>query len=172
MKLVRNKVFETNSSSCHSISIAESDGIYESLPVSDVGIVNINSGEFGWEQEGYNSSDTKASYIAVYIRDWCKGKEDEFRQIFESLIKEHTGCEEVIYEDNFWDKEERSYRDRDGKLVTYMSKIGEGYIDHQSVEDNDYHYLFENPSLLKEFIFNPKSTLTTDNDNRSDYYDD
>lgn len=39
------------------------------------------------------------------------------------------------------------------------------YIDHQSVDDNDYRYLFEDPEQLRQFIFNPNSVLITDNDN-------
>lgn len=161
MKLVRNKVFETNSSSCHSVTIAEKTGVYASLPVNEEGIVFIDSGEFGWEQETYSDAATKASYLAVYIRDWAGDKQQDFKEIFEALLKEHTGCDTVEYKEKFWAEEERHWKNGEA----YMVKLGGGYIDHQSVEDNDYHYLFENVALLKEFIFNPGSVLETDSDN-------
>ena len=49
MRLIRNKVFETNSSSCHSISIT-SDMELNDIPTPDeYGNLFIESGEFGWE---------------------------------------------------------------------------------------------------------------------------
>ena len=146
MKLIRKNVFETNSSSTHSITIANSTGLYSTLPVDENGVVNIISGDFGWEEQEYSDTQTKAAYIAVYIRDWSGDKQDEFRNIFENLLKEVTGCDSVEYEDKFWDSEERSYKNSKGEIESYTQKTGDGYIDHQSVEDNDYHFLFEESS--------------------------
>ena len=50
MKLIRNSVFETNSSSCHSISIGKSD-VYDSVTPDEDGIIRIKPMEFGWCQE-------------------------------------------------------------------------------------------------------------------------
>lgn len=175
-KLIRKQVFETNSSSCHSLSIV--DGMtYNDIPICDnYGVVHINSGEFGWEQETYYNFNEKASYLAVYIRDWTGDKLQEFKEIFENVIKEVSGCDEISYETNFWEKEEVFYditawnsetkqSEKTGEKRSYMSNLGDGYIDHQSVESQDLHYLFEDTNQIKSFLFNNNSYLETDNDN-------
>jgi len=164
-KLVRKNVFETNSSSCHSITIDNSNGVYNNVPkVDNEGNVFINSGEFGWEIEDYQDFGSKASYLSVYIRDWSNENKDKFKEIFESVLKEVTGCEKVEYEEDFWKQEERSY-ESDGKIKTYFSSLGDGYIDHQSVEDRDLDYMFENTQTMKDFLFSSNSILQTDHDN-------
>jgi hypothetical protein len=139
--LIRTGVFETNSSSTHSISINNDQGRYESITPDDDGVLRVFTGEFGWEEERYNDARTKLSYMMIYVRDWCGTMQEHFSNILKQVVKEHTLCEDVVLMDK------------------------DGYIDHQSVEDNDYHYLFQDPLQLKNFIFNPGSTLTTDNDN-------
>ena len=71
--------------------------------------------------------------------------------VFEKVIKEQTGCDEIIY--NFT----TSYNDEQNRPWSY--------IDHQSVENQEYHYIFENEALLRDFIFNRDSVLETSNDN-------
>ncbi len=48
MKVTRNKVFETNSSSTHSLSIAGGEYKAEAFPI-DNGICRVHPGEFGWD---------------------------------------------------------------------------------------------------------------------------
>ena len=163
-KLIRQNVFETNSSSCHSISVTYDTKLNDIPSPNDDGEIHIWAGEFGWEYSNYSDFGSKSSYLAVYIRDWTSEKLDEFRKIFENLIKEVSGAENIVYDKNFWTFEERSYTSGD-TIRTYRSSLGEGYIDHQSVEDNDLHYMFEDVSQMKLFLFSSKSQLTTDNDN-------
>ena len=54
---IRQGVFETNSSSTHSICIVKTADIR--IPAS----LHLTMGEFGWECENYNDSETKASYL-------------------------------------------------------------------------------------------------------------
>lgn len=89
MKNIRKKVFETNSSSTHSISIsADSDGMLESLFVDSEGVVTITGRDFGWEWKRYNDAKTKASYAAV-----DRGCD----KMLEEVIKEHTGAKRVDF---------------------------------------------------------------------------
>lgn len=176
MKLIRNSVFETNSSSCHSISV-DSTMILNNIPTPDEnGEIFIGSRDFGWEYHKYNYFYDKAAYLIVYIRDWTGSKVDEFKAIFENVVSEVTGCTKILYEDNFWVGTEQSYPERKyneetktyeetGKIITYTSYTGGGYIDHQSVEDRDLHYMFEDINSMKSFLFSSNSVLTTDNDN-------
>jgi len=150
MKKIRNAVFETNSSSSHSISVSEvnSDELMDNVMVmNENDDVVIEPGEFGWEQEVYNDSVTKASYMLTYIKNYCGDREEEFESMFKDVIKEQTGCNDVILNES---------GDQYYKF---------GYIDHQSSSDDQLHWVFESKETLRQFIFNRESILETDNDN-------
>jgi len=102
MKTIRQGVFETNSSSTHSISIDENATVFSSITPDKNGNIVLTGGEFGWEFETYYSPLVKANYCALDIGD----NVDEKKMLIE-VIKEHTGAKDVIFE-------------------------LDGYIDHQS----------------------------------------
>lgn len=142
--LIRHATFETNSSSCHSLSVARGAKVYDSLFPNEIGELIVTPNDFGWDQDTFTDAESKLAYVLLYLRDWTTGsKQENFTKILEDVILGHTGADSV----RLWPKDE-------------------GYIDHQSVEDNDLDYLFDDDGAqLKEFIFNPNSELTTDNDN-------
>ena len=147
----RQAVFETNSSSTHSLSISSgSTDILDTLPLNEQGEVVLNGGEFGWDVEDYTCADIKASYAAIYVSEWSGEKSADHKKVLDTVIKQQTGCSNVVYDfytDWSYDAQEPSY------------------IDHQSVEGGQLDYLFEDPEVLRQFIFNPRSVLHTDNDN-------
>lgn len=152
-QLIREKVFETNSSSCHSISLADMTSkqvLLDTIYPDEDGNVVLEGGKFGWEIAKYNDARSKASYAMVYALDWAGDRSTEFQEILKTVIKEHTGANEVQFR---------------AIGVNYDNTPDFGYIDHQSVEDRDLDYLFEDPELLRNFIFNKNSILYTDNDN-------
>jgi len=72
----RQAVFETNSSSTHSLSISSSStDLLDTLPLNEQGEVVLNGGQFGWEVEDYSDAGTKASYAAIYVSEWSGEKE-------------------------------------------------------------------------------------------------
>lgn len=103
MKNIRRGVFETNSSSSHSISIANSDGILDTIMPDENGNIVLTVGEFGWDWERINDSLTKANYCAVDVQN----DPDKLRML-RDVIMDHTGCSDVIFQI-------------------------EGYIDHKSI---------------------------------------
>ncbi len=148
MKLVRHGVFETNSSSCHSLSIGAS-GTYDGItPNEDNLIIVDDSHEFGWSQETYSYPEARLAYAYIYAMDWSGDKRDEFIKTLQEVVCEHTGAGAVTHE-----------------VFGKKWNDGYGYIDHQSVESADLHYIFEDKSLLKSFIFDSSSWIETDNDN-------
>lgn len=164
-QLVRHNVFETNSSSCHSITISSKDTNLNDIPMpNQSGEIELRSGEFGWEISEYNGFYEKAAYLIVYIRDWSGKDCIQYKEIFERIIKEMTQCETIVYEPLFWDSEEQTY-EWEGETRSYVAPLGEGYIDHQSVECRDLDYMFEDTEQMKFFLFNSNSVLYTDNDN-------
>jgi len=157
--MIRKKVFETNSSSTHSISLDSTlaNELFETLPVDIDGNVIITGGKFGWEWKTYSNTIDKANYSLIYALDWSGDKSEQFLSVLKQIIKEQTQCDNVIFKGT----PKKNY-------TTNELYFDFGYIDHQSVESKDLHYLFESPELLRSFIFNPKSILKTGNDNGYD----
>ena len=103
MKNLRSSVFETNSSSTHSIAITpNTDGIYSTIEPKD-GVIVLNGGDFGWGWEKFNDALTKANYCAEHTK-----YQNQAHDMLVKVIKEHTGAREVIVNP-------------------------QGYIDHESV---------------------------------------
>lgn len=142
-RLIRQSVFETNSSSAHSISLGKDTGkqfLLETLYPDQNGIITLTGGEFGWEWFKENNAFEKANYAAV-----ASMNDDSFREILIQVIKDQTGCEAIIF---------------------YFSDEYSGpnwsYIDHDSVGTCPTDY-----EGLKDFIFNKNSWLFGGNDNTS-----
>jgi hypothetical protein len=155
MKNIRHKVFETNSSSTHSISIYDAThGLYDTIVPDSDGVITLTGGEFGWEWEKYNDALTKANYAAIFAAG-----DQQMTDMVVEVIKDHTGAKEV-------------------NLAINTTSIGPNwsYIDHQSAraEGGDAGKAFDTPKTLKNFIFHPESWLFTGNDNDSEpsnFYD-
>lgn len=142
---IRNGVFETNSSSTHSISIRGGDyKPSEWTPDSD-GNIDVYPGEFGWEYEDYYDPMSKASYCLTYAANDGEGGNSELLTMLREVIAETTGAKSVTF------------------CKSSCSYNPWGYIDHQS--DGVCTPAFESKESLRDFIFNPASELHTDNDN-------
>jgi len=143
MRKIRQGVFETNSSSTHSISV-HNYGDYDSIAPDEDGIVYVRGEDFGWDQETFTDPESKLSYLMIYVRDWVNDVllQNMYDQILTDVVCAHTHATGI-------------HMDADS-----------GYIDHQSVENGQLHYLFRDPQLIKDFVFNRASYVETDNDNR------
>lgn len=142
---VRRSVFETNSSSNHSLSIGDG-GYLIGLTPDEEGKICLTPHEYGWEHDVYDDPISKLIYLWIYAEDWSGPKREEHHAILAEMVRDHTGGELVM---------NRS----DCKYYPH------GYIDHQSVEDCRLHYLFEDREQLRQFAFGSSSTLETGNDN-------
>jgi hypothetical protein len=149
-RLIRHSVFETNSSSSHSITISETPNMLQTITPDESGRIVLGTGEYGWGYEHYNDAETKADYAALFARNGQTWGEDyrilttdhnELMGVLEIVLKEQTGATEIVFEDD-------------------------GYIDHQSLDNDELMDLFKNPSALRNWIFNPACELIIDNDNR------
>jgi hypothetical protein len=148
MKKIRNRVFETNSSSCHSITIDNTNISYYTIYPDSEGIITLRGGEFGWEIADYNDPLTKAEYCAQSIvqsvytpTDSLEFRDENKKEMLIKVIEEHTGA----------------------KVEFNALSLNDGYIDHQSNDVADEAFYSE--ENLKNFIFNRNSVLYTDNDN-------
>ena len=136
MKTIRKGVFETNSSSSHSITIQSYKGTLNIPDYSGKELV-IYSGDYGWEVCTYTSFLDKASYILTYL---LYENDEDHLEAFEDFLKEHTNASYVRLVDN------------------------DGYIDHQSFHVPQE--ALESDDDLMNFLFNDGSFFQTDNDNR------
>ena len=143
MRLVRHSVFETNSSSCHSVSVGRS-GVYESVTPDENGHIALYPHEFGWDETVYNSVDERLSYGFIYARDYNKSLMDQFKRV----VFAHTGATSI-------------------DIKPYDSSWGAvgGSIDHQSGEDGKLDFACQTDDVLKSFLFDSSSYVQGDNDN-------
>lgn len=135
MKNIRRSVFETNSSSMHSLSIIGSSRL---TPKNFPSIVNVEYGEFGW---GYDRLSTPVEKLSYLITEYSKDK-PMIKKIVK-VFEDYTGSK-VIVEDN-----------GEG----YYSK---GYIDHQS--SGMISELIENGLSICDLLFDEKYAIIIDND--------
>jgi len=156
----RTFMFETNSSSCHSITVADHGALKNSLEISKNNTIISRGGEFGWEPEEFNDAQTKLDYLVTFIFYNYIGKEKKLQ------IDEFTDKNLHYYE-----KLCKAIEDFTGCILEVLPSEDEdeffpiGYIDHQSYGVAK-EILSKTVGYIKRFIFNPKSILYIDNDNR------
>jgi len=173
-KQIRNNVFETNSSSSHSLSIP----FKEDLGKYDDRVFNneiVYFGEFGWEEETFYTPYEKLQYLITAVQYFDKPWQSD------ENYWDHP--QEVLAEKyNQWINSSKYFKwikemlfDFNGSTIDIQIDEYEkwntlGYIDHQS------SYLLEEENIwsededtfkrnMIEFIFNPEYVLHADNDN-------
>lgn len=127
MRQIRNNVFETNSSSTHSICVAKTSDL--EIPEK----ITFSFGEFGWEYGKLSNIDEKASYL--YTGLIANGRDDDMEKIVNILS--NAGIE-VICEDPSHDN---GYIDHCGELYSFLN----GMVNHQQ---QLYQFLFSPLSYI------------------------
>ena len=144
MKQIRKSVFETNSSSTHSLVVDEHSSLLEQ-PFSEAetqqGYITVCSGEFGWDNDVFYDPGVKLSYLYT---DICSSGNDirrlECMDILKEAVKQHTGLD-VVFDTSDC-----------------------GYIDHQSAGLCDDVWTKGIDGVI-DFVFRTGSHLKTGNDN-------
>ena len=146
MKFVRNGVFETNSSSTHSIILTERK--------TEPGLsVTFAIGEFGWSFEKLISTDEKASYLYTMA---CENLgRDVYQDFYEILVKYGVECECT---------NPPVFTKFSGESGQYLDN---GWVDHSTEGDaNEFVDLMMNHEhALIKFLFSDESFVVTGNDN-------
>ena len=165
----RSGIFETNSSSSHSISLAKGGDtpLKSTLYINGNNEIHIMADEFGWGEDIHNDAETKLSYLVTWIF---------YRVDYEQITKlcdEGSNAEgyvgllsgEIAF---FWDKLKNIIKEFTGATLHLDTSEGNyavlGSIDHQSY-DVAADLLKGSDKEIIEFIFNPASTLVIDHDN-------
>lgn len=140
-KQIRYGVFETNSSSVHSLAIANE---MPDMSKYSGRTFNIKHGEFGWESEVYYHPSEKASYLYECIEACSDDVESDKTKLEEVLNSYGIFATFEPNSDDFW---------------------VDGYIDHGGELQDFYRYIMSDDSNIIRFLFNQDSFVTTGNDN-------
>lgn len=148
---VRVGVWETNSSSVHSLVISGKD------QVSAAPIDTVSGGEFGWGYDRLIAPVDKLSYAITAIQYIDQDNEDDISKShwfkwLQDIVEARTGSGFRLLINSEWNKY--------------------GYIDHQSAPFDDFPLEdfwrsdeAEFKEKMSDFIFNSKWKLIIDNDN-------
>lgn len=172
---IRRGVFETNSSSTHSVSVSRTNTQYYDSNVLNAFIdecdnkVHVKFGEFGWEIRNYYLPTDKLQYIVTMLAETEGNNISSVEELFETdgfklindAIADYCHC------DGIWIDEDiklESY-EWNGRVLSYIEH--NGYIDHQSCEGyNSVQDFLDYYGLdATQFIFDTGVTVHTDNDN-------
>jgi hypothetical protein len=160
---IRKNVFETNSSSTHSLVISNKERTYNySLPV-EAGVLTIPFGEFGWGPELLVEPIEKLSYLVTDRIDLYdipeEIKDDE--DAIQSLIRDSEPINEIIDAIKYCCPEIEEVRFEIGDSWNPF-----GYVDHQSCGTSRSEGL-----SIEEIVFSNKVIIMISNDNGY-YYED
>ena len=152
LRNIRKSVWETNSSSVHSLVVCNIDSeSSQIIKISKDLSIEFYGGEYGWGPDSCDTAEEKANYLAVYLMLYSKDADKI--EMFERVIKEVTGAETLKY----------MFLNSNGD-----SDYGDdnwSYIDPQGYEDGNWDLLFASDDTLKDFIFNRKYSINISNDN-------
>lgn len=139
---IRNNVFETNSSSTHSIAISKKKPVIGKY-------IHFGIGEFGWENRCVNTADYL--YTAILEQDESEELLNKFKEILDKYSIEYE------FEEPLWHKSEFD----NYKWLEY------GYVDH-SYELREFIFaILDDEDLLMRYLFGD-SMVYTGNDNQDD----
>lgn len=156
---IRKGVFETNSSSVHSICISGDDR-YEIETPDYEGTAIVEGGEYGWGYETLHGMSEKLSYVFTSI------------QYYDHDLERNIIDPDRVMESPLFQKLAKVVKDYTG--LTLMPRLFNdqyspmGYIDHQSIDLMDEYWkapeiMFD--GMMRELLFNHKIYIEIDNDN-------
>ena len=135
MKKIRKNVFETNSSSTHSICIAKVQDY--TIPTK----LHLELGDFGWNEDTISTDYEKASYLYTAIVNYFPHHLDNFLQLLDAKGIEITKEE---LKDDSWNN---------------------GYVDHGGELSDFVKDVMTNEEKLLSYLFSGLSFILTGNDN-------
>ena len=142
MKKIRKGMFETNSSSTHTIIVTDRN-------CEPGNLVDFRIGEFGWSFECLDTIGEKASYLYTLACD-CLGR-DVYQDLYEVLIKYGVECSCSL---------PARFVEHNG--YTYLDN---GYVDHCCEGKDFVDRMLSHEHILIRYLFSPDSFVITGNDN-------
>ncbi len=169
---VRRSVFETNSSSTHSISIIKKSNITE-FPDTVV----FGKGEFGWDFDIHFDTTTKAQYIWEAITSCYRTNIDKVNNAIKSItdiLAKHNIKAVFPYADHM---KVKVHKYDDGSEYTYIKFMNNddeedsGYVDHGNELGDFLTDIISDEKKLMNYLFDYNSYVSTGNDNSDEELD-
>ena len=177
--LIRHGVFETNSSSCHSLSLqTNKNGEVETNPnffndyeIDDDGVLSFDTVEFGWEANYLGYFQDKLSYVMTYCI--TTSRYDDFMFVLK-VLHDVTQFKSLKYERfnillGTWNDEEDLFEFADDlDIYEFFKRVEDetySYIDGQSIDLLNDIIKLRDEHKLKNLLFCRQSYIKTDNDN-------
>lgn len=157
MKVIRKNVFETNSSSVHSITVSEKSELFD-YPEEKEDVIVVVPGEYGWSGDDVMGLQEKLRYLMTLILATNYDYDSKKRE----FIPEDRKLD-LLKADEDWQRICQVVRDKKHKEV--IPNIPKGlnfYVDHQSCMSLDD---FLGGISLDDFLFDPTYAVEIDNDN-------
>lgn len=185
---IRKGIFETNSSSVHTLCISKRNDL--KIPNS---FKFERGGEFGWSYDTYDDSMSKGDYLYQLLEDYAfyMGKH-EF-ELSDIYLTKYNGKAELYSPEDYpeYDAMIKKYeKELKDKIESILSNYGcvniiwepshendkklfaNGYIDHAYSAHQFLLDMLDNSELLINFLFNSNSCIYTGNDNYEGEYTD
>lgn len=153
--VVRRSVFETNSSSVHTLSIIKNT---EHLEIPEQVTIDT-SAYFGWNRELFTDLDSKLSYIWLAIDDFWYYKDMPYEEMRKKQEELHDTFKQKLLECGV-----KEINVIDSDSVTFNG------VDHGDEAEEFIEAIFSDMDLFKNFLFDNKSYIYTTNDNEDDDY--
>lgn len=157
MQHIRLNVFETNSSSSHSLTVTAGDLVALPFDAKTLrhGLVEIGMGEYGWEWCRYYTTRNKLSYLLTQVLRHAGTVPDGTNaRVTMSLCEDYPELAMMV----------RVVKDYTGCDLHFVAGSS-GYIDHESAGEG--MEVFRSEEQLKQFLFSSSSFVQTGNDNTS-----
>jgi len=154
---IRQRVFETNSSSTHSICITKNPVTL--LPIPEC--LNFEFDSYGWEENKLTSIKEKTRYLYTCIG--YLGSEQKIKKVLQFIVKtlKKHGVKQ-IYFDHF---ELCFYCDSKDKITGYIYPGNDGYVDRGDEAIEFVEDVCSDENKLINFLFSDQSFVLTGNDN-------
>lgn len=163
-RVIRYNIWESNSSSSHTVSVSMESSI--NIPkVNPDEKITMSFGEFGWEWETYYDIWDKLQYALEMVYEtevpWDLKSSNDYDEVLEAFY-ETEGFKDI----NEVIKDELNCSGIEMEL-NYDAWYPFGYIDHQSFEDYGclQDFLNDYGVDLYRFLFDGNVVLRTGNDN-------
>lgn len=168
-RTIRRNMPETNSSSCHVLAIFPGDVVDLSeikQCISDDGktLTIPGGGMFDRGQEDFNDTISKMQYACYEFESYYS----HHKPIFEEVVKDFLGVENIIYDwvdNNKVEEWCENNPDEDIEDCPHIyspidgHKLGDSpYVDHESVSTID-HIIYESKETLRDFLFSKDSWI-------------
>ena len=174
-RVIRNGVFETNSSSVHSMIISREDELFSVVKGSKTNIITAHFGEYYHGYEHLTTLQEKLDYLytAMVVTIWDEEDLTKFKERRNILIELFAKKNLKLYFREFYLKRDVEYNNCCYEAVSETDN-GEDWeginIDHGGEWAEELNRLFENKRDLERLLFDDRAEIIVTSDSCDDAF--